>query len=153
MSPCGNSAGSADAAGGDDGRDGRAVVDCGVGGDSHPLGNDVCLGGGAGGGNISKSWSGKRSRFVKELGHAPEPGAPSEPGSQGWTPAGEKLRAWRLERARADGVPPYVVFHDRVLHEIAATQPMSLGELSQIPGVGPAKLERYGEAVLALVER
>jgi superfamily II DNA helicase RecQ len=69
-----------------------------------------------------------------------------------WTPVGEKLRAWRRERAREDGVPPYVVFHDSVLHQIADARPSSIGELSQIPGVGPAKLERYGEAVLALVE-
>jgi DNA helicase-2/ATP-dependent DNA helicase PcrA len=95
------------------------------------------------------SWSGKRSRFVKELGLA----ATSEPPSRDWTETGEKLRAWRLERARADGVPPYVVFHDSVLHLIADARPSSLGELSQIPGIGPAKLERYGVDVLALVER
>ena len=48
-------------------------------------------------------------------------------------------------------LPPYVVFHDSVLHAIADAQPASLGELSQIAGVGPAKLERYGDAVLALL--
>ncbi len=48
-------------------------------------------------------------------------------------------------------MPPYVVFHDTVLHAIADAQPASLGELSQIAGVGPAKLERYGDAVLALL--
>jgi len=99
------------------------------------------------------TWSGKRSRFVKELGVvAREPGSRSEADSRAWTPTGEKLRAWRLERARADGVPPYVVFHDSVLHRIAESSPASLGELSRIPGVGPAKLERYGSEVLALVE-
>jgi DNA helicase-2/ATP-dependent DNA helicase PcrA len=97
------------------------------------------------------SWSGKRSRFVKELGL--EAGPRSEPASRVWTPTGEKLRAWRLERSRADGVPPYVVFHDSVLQHIAAARPSSLGELAQIPGIGPAKLERYGTDVLALVER
>ena len=95
------------------------------------------------------SWSGKRSRFVKELGLTSDP---QSPGSRTWSPTGEKLRAWRLERARADGVPPYVVFHDSVLHLIADAKPSSLGELSQIPGVGPAKLERYGADVLTLVE-
>src|SRR5438270_336341 len=95
------------------------------------------------------SWSGKRSRFVAELGHAaPETAVRT---AQEWTPTAERLRAWRLERARADGVPPYVVFHDTVLHAIADAQPASLGELSQIAGVGPAKLERYGDAVLALL--
>ena len=63
-----------------------------------------------------------------------------------WTETGEKLRAWRLERAKADGVPPYVVFHDRVLHEIADDRPVARSASSaQIAGVGPAKLERYGD--------
>ncbi len=100
------------------------------------------------------SWSGKRSRFLVELGFA-QPSAVVRStvvkNTLEWTPVAEKLRAWRLERAREDGVPPYVVFHDKVLHEIAAAQPRSLGELSQIAGVGPAKLDRYGEAVLALL--
>jgi DNA helicase-2/ATP-dependent DNA helicase PcrA len=95
------------------------------------------------------SWSGKRSRFVAELGHAVAES--STRSAREWTPAGERLRAWRLERARADGVPPYVVFHDTVLHAIADARPASLGELSQIAGVGPAKLDRYGDAVLALL--
>ncbi len=95
------------------------------------------------------TWSGKRSRFIKELGVAVEPDSRA---TNDWTPVGEKLRAWRRDRAREDGVPPYVVFHDSVLHQIADARPSSIGELSQIPGVGPAKLERYGEAVLALVE-
>ncbi len=46
-------------------------------------------------------------------------------------------------------MPAYVVFHDATLAEIAARRPQTLGELSQIPGVGPAKLERYGDDVLA----
>jgi ATP-dependent DNA helicase UvrD/PcrA len=98
------------------------------------------------------SWSGKPSRFVSEL----VPGTRSEPGtrvSREWTPTGQKLRKWRLERAKRDAVPPYVVFHDAVLHAIASAQPSSLGELSQIAGVGPSKLERYGDEVLALLER
>ena len=94
------------------------------------------------------SWSGRRSRFVAELGHSPPAQARV---TRDWTPAAERLRAWRLERARVDGVPPYVVFHDTVLHAIADARPTSLGELSQIAGVGPAKLERYGSEVLALL--
>jgi ATP-dependent DNA helicase UvrD/PcrA len=92
------------------------------------------------------SWSGKPSRFTRELGaSAPAPAA----GKADWTPTGQKLREWRLERAKRDAVPPYVVFHDSVLHAIAHAQPSSLGELSQIAGVGPAKLERYGDELLA----
>jgi DNA helicase-2/ATP-dependent DNA helicase PcrA len=94
------------------------------------------------------SWSGKRSRFLAELG-SPASSTQGSSEKREWTPTGQKLREWRLERARRDAVPPYVVFHDSVLHAIAHAQPASLGELSQIAGVGPAKLERYGDEVLA----
>jgi DNA helicase-2/ATP-dependent DNA helicase PcrA len=94
------------------------------------------------------TWSGRPSRFLKELGSRE-----SDPGPREWSGDAQRLREWRLERARADNVPPYVVFHDSVLHAIAAARPASLGELAQISGVGPAKLERYGGDVLALLER
>ena len=93
------------------------------------------------------TWSGKRSRFLTELGVSGGVAAPVA--KRDWTPEGERLRAWRLERSKADGVPPYVVFHDSVLHQIAELRPASLGELSQIAGVGPTKLERYGDELLA----
>jgi DNA helicase-2/ATP-dependent DNA helicase PcrA len=95
------------------------------------------------------TWSGKRSRFLAELGVTVAATAKAD--KPAWTPDAEKLRVWRLERSRADGVPPYVVFHDSVLHQIAASYPRSLGELSQIAGVGPAKLERYGSDLLAVL--
>ena len=66
-------------------------------------------------------------------------------------PMFEALRRVRRELADAAGVPPYVVFHDATLRDIAATRPRSLGELQRIQGVGAAKLERYGEAMLAAV--
>ncbi len=97
------------------------------------------------------SWSGKRSRFLAELGHGQTQTPAAKKDDVEWTPAATRLRAWRLEQARQDGVPPYVVFHDTVLRAIADAQPTSLGELSQIAGVGPSKLERYGDAVLALL--
>jgi len=60
----------------------------------------------------------------------------------------QALRTLRQELAKAQGVPAYLVFGDRVLLEMAERKPQSLGELLAIPGVGPAKLERYGEAFL-----
>ena len=60
----------------------------------------------------------------------------------------EALRSWRLERARSDGVPPYVVFHDRTLAEIARQRPRTRTGLFAIDGVGPAKLERYADEIL-----
>ncbi|MFM7315123.1 MAG: DNA helicase RecQ [Cyanobium sp.] len=64
----------------------------------------------------------------------------------------ERLRHWRLEQARDQNVPPYVVFHDRTLVEIASRCPARLEDLAEVAGVGQAKLERYGEAVLALLK-
>jgi ATP-dependent DNA helicase RecQ len=64
----------------------------------------------------------------------------------------ERLRRWRLERSREDGVPAFVVLHDTTLHELAAVRPQSHGELAGIKGLGPAKLERYGDDLLAVIE-
>jgi len=61
------------------------------------------------------------------------------------------LKAWRRDLARAQGVPPYLVFHDRTLVEIAARYPATREELSGVTGIGRAKLERHGDAVLALL--
>ncbi len=61
----------------------------------------------------------------------------------------ERLRAWRAETARAQGVPAYVVFHDATLRQIAEHCPTTLAHLGRISGVGEAKLARYGDAVLA----
>ncbi len=61
------------------------------------------------------------------------------------------LRSLRSELARRDGVPAYVVFPDRTLAEIAARRPVSLAALADVRGVGPARLDRYGEQFLAAV--
>jgi ATP-dependent DNA helicase RecQ len=66
-------------------------------------------------------------------------------------PLFDRLKAWRLEQAREQAVPPYVVFHDATLAAIAAARPSSLGELSGIGGIGAKKLERYGPALLELL--
>ncbi len=60
----------------------------------------------------------------------------------------ERLRAWRRDRAAEQRVPPYVIFQDRTLLEIAVLNPSRLPELAHAPGVGEAKMARYGEAVL-----
>ena len=91
---------------------------------------------------LAVTWVKKPSRFLREL--APKVASAAEP------PAGfEVLKAWRLARARAEEIPAYVVFHNSTLEEIAVRRPTSLAELADVPGVGPAKLERYGEEVLA----
>ena len=99
------------------------------------------------------SWTAKAkpSRFLFELELAKEVGVQpfAKPRDEDLPPAFTALKAWRLQRARADGVPPYVVFHDRTLVEIAERQPRTEAELAAVSGVGPAKLERYGSEVLA----
>ena len=63
----------------------------------------------------------------------------------------EALRAWRLEEARRQELPPYVIFHDSTLLEVARQRPISLMSLAMIPGVGASKLERYGSAIIGMV--
>jgi ATP-dependent DNA helicase RecQ len=63
----------------------------------------------------------------------------------------EALRAWRLEEARRQELPPYVIFHDSTLLEVARRRPSSLTSLAMIPGVGASKLERYGNAIIGMV--
>ena len=67
-------------------------------------------------------------------------------------PLWHALKAKRMELAREQGVPPYVIFHDSTLLEIMNQKPGSLTEMSRITGVGQAKLERYGDAFLEVLE-
>jgi DNA helicase-2/ATP-dependent DNA helicase PcrA len=62
------------------------------------------------------------------------------------------LKAWRLEQSRADSVPAFVIFNDRTLDELASARPRTVGELLGISGIGPAKADRYGDQILAVIE-
>jgi DNA helicase II / ATP-dependent DNA helicase PcrA len=99
--------------------------------------------------HLTITWAGRPSRFLADLGvdtklvQAPRPVAEDLP------PVFSSLREWRLKRAKADGIPAFVVFHDSTLAEIARQVPQNMSELAGIPGVGPMKLERYGAEVLA----
>jgi ATP-dependent DNA helicase RecQ len=61
------------------------------------------------------------------------------------------LRTWRLETARAAGIPPYVVFHDTVLRQVALARPSTSSALMLISGIGEAKARRYGQSILTLL--
>ena len=63
----------------------------------------------------------------------------------------EKLRAKRLELAKAQNLPPYVIFHDKTLVEMAKLKPKTLEELANISGVGGVKLEKYGGVFLGVI--
>ncbi len=66
-------------------------------------------------------------------------------------PLFEALRTCRRELAQEAGVPPYVIFHDSVLREMAATRPASLSALGRLTGVGQRKLDAYGEPFLRVI--
>jgi DNA helicase-2/ATP-dependent DNA helicase PcrA len=65
--------------------------------------------------------------------------------------ARQALRAWRSGRASREGKPPYVYLHDRTIEELATLLPGSLAALARVTGIGPGKLEAYGEELLALI--
>jgi len=97
------------------------------------------------------TWTRRPSRFLGELGVHREAPQRREPDPD--DPVFALLKQWRLERARADEVPAYVVFHNSTLAEIADRKPQTLGDLASVPGVGPAKLERYGDDLLSVLNR
>jgi DNA helicase-2/ATP-dependent DNA helicase PcrA len=98
------------------------------------------------------------SPFLDEMELLPSgpPARPSAPRASVTVGRGgalfDRLKEWRRKRAQADGVPAYVVFHDRTLAEIAERQCRDWADLAAISGVGPAKLERYADEILAIVE-
>ncbi len=75
------------------------------------------------------------------------------PGDASSEPLFDALRQWRSTEARAQSVPPYVIFHDSVLREISGVRPADLDALSEIKGVGGSKLQRYGQAVLTITRQ
>jgi DNA helicase-2/ATP-dependent DNA helicase PcrA len=99
---------------------------------------------------LALTWSGKPSRFIDEIAPLAVTRPPDRPLPlvEENDPMFARLRAWRRDRARADGVPAYVVFHDRTLAAIADLKPATLEELSAVPGIGPTKLDRYGSELM-----
>jgi DNA helicase-2/ATP-dependent DNA helicase PcrA len=99
-----------------------------------------------------------RSRFLDGLAPAPlrsvrvvpaEPAAKVAAGDR--SPLSNALRAWRTARARADSIAPFIVFHDSTIEAIAERRPRTIPELRRVPGIGPMKLDRYGEEIVAIV--
>jgi DNA helicase-2/ATP-dependent DNA helicase PcrA len=88
------------------------------------------------GGSAKRTGSAKRAKVVPQSGDAATFG---------------RLRVWRKKQAEAQGVPAYVVFSDATLVAIADQAPADDRELAKVPGVGPTKLERYAEPVLAVL--
>ncbi len=77
---------------------------------------------------------------------APEPASPAVVER-----ARQALREWRSERASAEGKPPYVYLHDTTIDALATGSPSTMAALAKVKGIGPAKLESYGDELLALI--
>lgn len=95
---------------------------------------------------------GEPPRLVRSTRPSPAvaPAAAAPPaGDAGIT---EALKTWRRDRAKRDGVPAYVVLPDKAIDDIARRSPGSLADLARCHGIGPAKLERYGDEILAAVD-
>ncbi len=63
----------------------------------------------------------------------------------------EQLKGWRLETSRDEGIPAFRIFADTTLYELARLRPTTPTELLAVPGIGPGKVERYGDGILAVV--
>lgn len=85
----------------------------------------------------------KRERKKRRSGSSPNPVG---------DPLFDSLRAKRMELAKEQGVPPYVIFHDSVLRDMTGFKPRSLTALAELPGIGAAKLEKYGDPFLAVIQ-
>jgi superfamily II DNA helicase RecQ len=90
-------------------------------------------------------------RFGERVTHEGTPLTLARPPSPLAVAASAALRTWRTARAKADGVPPYVVLSDKHLDGIAERHPTSLAELRACPGIGPAKLDTYGDEILEVL--
>ena len=97
--------------------------------------------------HLALTWSGKPSRFLGELGIESRAVRRAEPDD----PLYAALKKWRLQRASAEDLPAYIVFHNSTLAEIAGRRPRDRSELAAVPGVGPTKLDRYADDVLRVI--
>jgi ATP-dependent DNA helicase RecQ len=67
-------------------------------------------------------------------------------------PIFKRLKEWRAEKCKKEGVPPYIVFTNLQLAKIAATRPTSLNAIQQIEGIGNSKREKYGNEILQIIK-
>jgi DNA helicase II / ATP-dependent DNA helicase PcrA len=107
---------------------------------------------------LAITWSKRPSVFVSELGLSAkllepsgEPRAVRDAVVAADPALYDALVAWRKSRAKLEEIPAYIVFHNSVLVAISDARPASLDELAEVSGVGPAKLERYGEDLLEVL--
>ena len=108
----------------------------------------------------------EKSRFLEQMATRWQPGSQPEPAHRqprqsavtapatklGQDPLRDALKRWRSEQAKSDGVPAYVVFNDKTLDDMLLRRPRNLSALAQCHGIGPAKLDRFGDELLGLLD-
>ncbi len=113
-------------------------------------------GAGSGSGDQVGSGQGASRRSTRPTPASASVGAgaagPGAAGLDAHQPSVEGLKVWRRERAQQDAIPAYVVLPDKAIEDIARRRPSTLVELARCHGIGPAKLERYGDEVLAILD-
>jgi superfamily II DNA helicase RecQ len=82
----------------------------------------------------------------------PAEDAPASEGEDGSLELLEELRAWRTRIAKETGMPPYIIAHNALLKAISMRRPNDLDALRMVPGIGPAKLEKFGSDILSIVK-
>ena len=118
---------------------------------------DAVPGGTVGGAAGRDDLAARRARRRERLGGAAGTGGRTTSGGGGDAESAadpvllEALRGWRRDRSKADGVPAYVVLHDRHLVTIAERHPTTLEDLARCPGIGPARLENYGDDLVEVL--
>ena len=108
--------------------------------------------------NTSKNKTRIHRTFAEKNGQKrPETASKKDSSFSSLTPEAAKrldaLKVWRSETARAHAVPAYVIFHDKVLIELAEQMPDSMEELAEISGIGVHKLQAYGKDILIVLRR
>jgi superfamily II DNA helicase RecQ len=93
----------------------------------------------------------ERARLRRREAQRERPGRSARAGADADPELLAALKRWRSDTARASGVPAFVVFHDSTLAAVAEAKPRTSASLVRLPGLGPVKAERYGDALLAVV--
>ncbi len=124
---------------------GSGVATAGGMGAGRGVGGDGAAAGAAGAGKVRRAGRGAGGAAGRDGDRERAAVATADPVLE------QALRTWRGERSRRDGVPAYIVMHDATLSAIAIVRPSSLRTLRRIDGIGPAKLELYGEEILAVL--
>lgn len=101
---------------------------------------------------LSQEWQPSRQAVAATRTADPVISDRPAPGPAAPEPVVKMLKAWRLERAKREARPAYTILHDSTLEAIASSGARSLGELARIKGIGPAKLDSFGDEILAVLD-